>query len=547
MGAVASRGLVRVAVVIAVLAAVIGAGSPVGAATPTMAGGQPDAAVSIRPGDAPQVGASGVDDEATLSAAGATTAPATYWLATADGAVFSVGAAQFHGSAAGAGLRAPTVALVTTPTKVGYWLTTADGGVFTFGDAAFVGSAGDLALNRPIVGMAATPSGQGYWLVSSDGGVFSFGDATFYGSTGGLALNQPIVGVAATPSGQGYWLVASDGGIFAFGDAAFYGSTGSIRLNRPVVGMAATPSGGGYWLVASDGGIFSFGVAPFYGSTGGIALNRPVVAMAASPSGGGYWMVASEGGIFAFGDAGYRGSLAGRALSSPVVAIAPTVSANPFTPGTTGYDISWPQCGGAYPDPPYDVAVVGVNGGNPFEPNPCLASQAVWGSAASARTLYMNINSPEINQPEQGDHGPAGACGAEDGWCRAYNYGWNAGIYAYATAASQGVYSNLWWLDVELPGTLWSDDQAANARVVQGAVDALNSQGVLAGIYSTPYQWNLITGSYRFASVLPLWQAGAYYPSTGELRTSYCSLSFAGGETWLIQGATFVYDTNYAC
>ena len=59
----------------------------------------------------------------------------------------------------------------------GYWLAAADGGVFSFGDAGFHGSAGDIALNQPIVGMAASPTRRGYWMVAADGGIFSFGDA----------------------------------------------------------------------------------------------------------------------------------------------------------------------------------------------------------------------------------------------------------------------------------------------------------------------------------------------------------------------------------
>ena len=106
----------------------------------------------------------------------------------------------------------------------GYWLAGADGGIFSFGDARFFGSTGGIHLNEPIVGLAATPDGGGYWLVASDGGIFSFGDAPFFGSTGSIHLNKPIVDMASSPDGRGYWLVAADGGIFSFGDAAFDGS-----------------------------------------------------------------------------------------------------------------------------------------------------------------------------------------------------------------------------------------------------------------------------------------------------------------------------------
>ena len=245
-----------------------------------------------------------------------------YWLATANGGIFTFGGATFYGSAGSLALNSPIVNTVATPDGKGYWLVAADGGIFSFGDAAFYGSTGSLHLNKPIVGMTPTADGKGYWLVASDGGIFAFGDAAFYGSTGSLTLNKPIVGMASTPDGRGYWLVASDGGIFAFGDAAFYGSTGSLTLNQPVVGMASTHDGHGYWMVAADGGIFSFGDAQFYGSAGSLHLFRPVVGMVATPSGQGYWFVASDGGVFAFGDAYFVGSIGGVQQSSPVVGLA---------------------------------------------------------------------------------------------------------------------------------------------------------------------------------------------------------------------------------
>jgi hypothetical protein len=87
---------------------------------------------------------------------------------------------------AGASSPAPTeggaVEIVSTPTGRGYWVAAADGGVFSYGDARFYGSMGGEDLHAPIVGMAATADGDGYWLLGADGGVFAFGAAKFYGA-----------------------------------------------------------------------------------------------------------------------------------------------------------------------------------------------------------------------------------------------------------------------------------------------------------------------------------------------------------------------------
>ena len=176
------------------------------------------------------------------------------------------GAAAFHasgtsnrylGSITNVALNRPIVGIASTPTGNGYWLAAADGGVFTFGDAHFYGSTGSHRLigahrrhRLDADGRRATGSSR------SDGGVFTFGDAQFLRVDRRHRLTAPIVGIAATPSGNGYWLVAADGGIFTFGDAKF------VRLDRraqrstaPIVGIAATRSGNGYWLAGRNGGL----------------------------------------------------------------------------------------------------------------------------------------------------------------------------------------------------------------------------------------------------------------------------------------------------
>ncbi|MHB8219949.1 MAG: SpoIID/LytB domain-containing protein [Acidimicrobiales bacterium] len=245
-----------------------------------------------------------------------------YWLAAADGGIFSFGNARFYGSMGGKPLNAPIVGVGAGPGDGGYWLAASDGGIFSFGTARFYGSMGGKALNAPVVGMAPTATGQGYWLVAADGGIFSFGTARFYGSMGGKPLNAPVVGMAPTATGQGYWLVAADGGIFSFGAARFYGSTGSLRLAAPVVGMARTPTGQGYWLVASDGGVFTFGAAAFEGSAAGTPAGRGSVTLLPTLTGHGYDVVTGIGAVVPFGDApqlgdlttavpGYRGGVVG--------------------------------------------------------------------------------------------------------------------------------------------------------------------------------------------------------------------------------------------
>ena len=195
---------------------------------------------------------------------------------------------------------------------------------------------------------------------------------------------------------------------------------------------------------------------------------------------------------------------------------------------TPGSDISWPQCGQGYPATPA-FGIVGVNNGRPDTANPCLVSEYRWALASGTVELYMNTANPGA---------VAGVTSGSD----AYRYGYAAARYAftYATAHVSAGPGHLWWLDVET-GNSWSSDQAANTADIAGSIAYLRSKNVMVGIYSTQYQWGVITGGASIPSV-PNWVPGA---SSATQALSFCTAaqSFSGGPVLVTQYTTqFDYD-----
>ena len=246
--------------------------------------------------------------------------------------------------------------------------------------------------------------------------------------------------------------------------------------------------------------------------------------------------------------------------------VAQPKSAPPKT--LTGYDISYPQCGAAYPR---DVAfgIVGVTGGIVFSENPCLgaggtgASQLAWAGINAG--LYMNTGNPG---PELSSHWPIGQtspreCGTAarpelDTADCAYDYGWNSAEHAYATAvrayvslgwaaadATRTPVANRWWLDVETANS-WQNDDSLNVAALQGSADYLISVGAASvGIYSVGTMWNEITGGTSAFTDHPSWVAGA---STLRGAKSNCSLpAFTGGSVDLTQYFAKGFDADYRC
>ena len=275
-----------------------------------------------------------------------------YWLAGADGGIFSYGGDPFDGSAAGRS--SARVVGVASLGQMGYWITDSAGHVYAFG---CVHDYGSLSAHpaAPIVGIAAV--GEGYYLVGADGGVFSFG-VPFYGSAAMLHLAAPIVGIATIPGG--YWLLGADGGVFSFGQARYWGrayysdtragpaasatpcqgpsgAAGACTASSPTVafeeavGIGAVPDGGGYWIVGSYGGVHPSGDASYLGDAARYGPAAHIVGISASvpnppcppdgPSNEGYYLVGADGGVFAFGTAQFHGSAANHQLAAPIVGI----------------------------------------------------------------------------------------------------------------------------------------------------------------------------------------------------------------------------------
>jgi len=197
-----------------------------------------------------------------------------------------------------------------------------------------------------------------------------------------------------------------------------------------------------------------------------------------------------------------------------------------FGLGRYGNDISWPQCGGAFPSQA-GFGIIGVNNGVPFSQNPCLAAEWQWAlSNKGAPAYYMNISNPGTSTPS--------------------SYGASAAAYAlnYASSATgaTSAASHVWWIDVETANS-WSSDQAANAAVVQGALSYLKQHTSKAvGVYSTGYQWGVITGGVHLGAVV--WAAGA---SSAASAPSMCGTGFTGRAVKVVQYPAGSFDGDYRC
>lgn len=228
-------------------------------------------------------------------------------------------------------------------------------------------------------------------------------------------------------------------------------------------------------------------------------------------------------------------------------------------PSMRGFDISYPQCGGAYPSNAA-FAIVGVNGGRVYSANPCLASQIAWGGGTAAE-LYINTGNPG---PALSSYWPYGqttprvcdAANPDTADC-AFDYGWNAAKHSFGSA--QAAYQQLgiqaspaltaWWLDVETANSWRDNDLTLNVAALQGEVAYLRDvAGVTRlGFYSTTYQWGLITGGTKVFAEYPSWGAGARNERVARMVCDSTTTSFTGGPLVLMQFPYSGFDANIRC
>ena len=221
------------------------------------------------------------------------------------------------------------------------------------------------------------------------------------------------------------------------------------------------------------------------------------------------------------------------------MAIALIVGANtvvaagdPYVTGTTGYDVSYPNCAAR---PTGDFGIVGVNGGRPFTTNSCFAAEY---SAAPSPSLYINTGyAPAYRKNISSACSTASASVAGTSAQRqAWAIGCSEAKTSLGIAGGRG--SAMWWLDVETANSWSSSNLTLNQYAIQGATTTLAQTGAAVGVYSTAGMWAAVTGASRYtpAGLSADWVAGGT-----------CSTPFTSSPVWLVQAVSGGLDRDTAC
>jgi len=284
-----------------------------------------------------------------------------------------------------------------------------------------------------------------------------------------------------------------------------------------------------------------------------------------------------------------------------------TTAALAYQLGTIGYDISYPQCGSAYPTssgsfraapptasatpswrgrmavvasvapPPATTAtrttpvpqgvsggfsrsfgIIGVDNGKPFGSNPgnlCLADEY---SHTPKPALYVNTGYDpsylDANHTLPDCTTKSSTVSGSSAQKAAWAVGCSEAEKDLAYVTSQGITNTGgWWLDVETANSWCSPtgpnctDLTLNQYSIQGLIDTLLAASASpVGIYSNKRMWSIIVGTNTVHGQTADWYATG--TGTAQAAAPYCaaSNSFTGDPVKLAQYVNGI-DYDYAC
>jgi LysM repeat protein len=218
--------------------------------------------------------------------------------------------------------------------------------------------------------------------------------------------------------------------------------------------------------------------------------------------------------------------------------LANVVETNPYVHGSTGYDVSYPNCPVTAPSG-YSFSIVGLNWGRPFTANPCFQSE--WDAAQRPRSVYINTAYDPVLfrhiTPDCAAAGSVQSLGPAEQ--RAYAVGCSEAVAALTLLGE--IVPLAIWLDVE-PDNTWSSELRLNAATIRGILERLLTQSPhpLVGVYSNAAFWEGIVGNWTTLGV-PEWISASGPDPPG------CPAPFAAGPVWLNQSVNGQLDVDTAC
>lgn len=255
-----------------------------------------------------------------------------------------------------------------------------------------------------------------------------------------------------------------------------------------------------------------------------------------------------------------RAVLSGAAMLAVTGGLQLPASAASLYTGTTGFDVSYPQCAitsYAGSGLATGFAMVGVGDGRPFTSSPCAGAELAAAKSyvsgpvgvyfntgyagAYAKSIDQSLCGPAA-KTNTGASGSAHVIKSED---QAWAIGCSEALYAEKEVTALGVSPATWWADIET-GNSWSTNTALNYYTVKGMFWLAQHDNLTMGAYSYTSAWDKLLGSYATSPDLAIqadWQA---------FLGGCAATGFSGSPLWVYQsgtttvGATSV-DNDYGC